>query len=268
LSGVGLTSVPCWIRPAYTLSNGQKARAEMALALNSKDEFIVIDEFTSVVDRTVAKVMSHSIQKYAQKFNKKIIILSCHFDIIEWLNPDFIIDCNEQSYLDRRSIRRDFKRQEQLEFTIKEIGRESWKYFSKYHYLSDKLPGGKLYLYGLFHGKNQIGFQCFANYVPIMPNKKIIYHFNRIVIHPDYAGLGLGIKLIDETSKIMSKNSNYKIMGKFSSVPVYKAMIKNKNWKLKNIDRPLKKTGGNSNNKSFMRMNVKTYSFEYVSDLG
>ena len=28
LSGVGLTSVPCWIRPAKTLSNGQRARAE------------------------------------------------------------------------------------------------------------------------------------------------------------------------------------------------------------------------------------------------
>ena len=33
LSGVGLTSVPCWIRPAHTLSNGQKARAECALQM-------------------------------------------------------------------------------------------------------------------------------------------------------------------------------------------------------------------------------------------
>ena len=29
LTGVGLTSVPCWIRPVATLSNGQKARADV-----------------------------------------------------------------------------------------------------------------------------------------------------------------------------------------------------------------------------------------------
>jgi ABC-type glutathione transport system ATPase component len=66
LAGVGLTSVPCWIRPAYTLSNGQRARAECALQMAQTDrEFIVIDEWTSVVDRTVAKVMSHCVQKHA-----------------------------------------------------------------------------------------------------------------------------------------------------------------------------------------------------------
>ena len=33
LSGIGLSSVPCWIRPVSTLSNGQKSRAEAALVL-------------------------------------------------------------------------------------------------------------------------------------------------------------------------------------------------------------------------------------------
>jgi len=68
LTGVGLTSVPCWIRPAFTLSNGQKARAEIALQMSRPraDGTIVVDEWTSVVDRTVAKVMSHCIAKHAR----------------------------------------------------------------------------------------------------------------------------------------------------------------------------------------------------------
>ena len=57
LNGIGLNSVPCWIRPIKTLSNGQKARAEAAY-LMCKQDFICIDEWTSVVDRTVAKAMS------------------------------------------------------------------------------------------------------------------------------------------------------------------------------------------------------------------
>jgi ABC-type ATPase with predicted acetyltransferase domain len=97
LNGIGLTSVPCWIRPVSTLSNGQRVRAEAAL-LMSQPGMTVIDEWTSVVDRTVAKAMSHCVQKYAKRNNKQIILLSCHADIIEWVNPDWIIDCNSQEF--------------------------------------------------------------------------------------------------------------------------------------------------------------------------
>jgi len=78
LSGVGLTAVPCWIRPAFTLSNGQRARAEIALQMASDSDFIVIDEWTSVVDRTVAKVMSFCIAKFARRQKKR----SCFYPAI------------------------------------------------------------------------------------------------------------------------------------------------------------------------------------------
>lgn len=97
LNGIGLTSVPCWIRPVKTLSNGQLARAEAAL-LMCNDELTVIDEWTSVVDRTVAKAMSHCVQKYARRNKKQIILISCHADIIEWIKPDWIVDCNKQEF--------------------------------------------------------------------------------------------------------------------------------------------------------------------------
>lgn len=98
LNGIGLTSVVCWIRPVKTLSNGQRARAEAAL-LMTQNELSVIDEWTSVVDRTAAKVMSVCVSKFARKQNKKIIILSCHYDILEWLKPDWMIDCNKQAFV-------------------------------------------------------------------------------------------------------------------------------------------------------------------------
>jgi ABC-type ATPase with predicted acetyltransferase domain len=98
LNGIGLTSVVCWVRPVKTLSNGQRARAEAALLITQSDDLIIIDEWTSVVDRTVAKAMSHSLQKFARKMNKKVIILSCHYDIIEWINPNWLIDCNKQEF--------------------------------------------------------------------------------------------------------------------------------------------------------------------------
>lgn len=266
LSGIGLNSVPCWVRPVYTLSNGQKARAEAALLMCQNKNIIVIDEWTSVVDRNVAKAMSYTLQKYARRTNKKIILLSCHYDVIEWLSPDWVIDCNKQEYIKRENPNFFFTEREKIEFEIRRIDSKSWKYFSKYHYLSEKLPGGKNYFFGLFINNNQVGFQCFSNYVPQVKGKKIIYHSNRTVIHPDYQGFGLGIKLINITSKYMKDTFDYKIMAKFSAMPVYKSMIKQKEWKFLGAKRTMgtMSRGKNTRQSGYREQGIKTYHFEFI----
>lgn len=265
LNSIGLTSVPCWIRPVNTLSNGQKTRAEIALTIASNKKLTIIDEWTSVVDRTVAKVMSHCVQKNYDKNGKQIILLSCHYDVVEWLNPCWIIDCNKQTFEDRRSLRQEFKRTNKIKFDVKQTNGSEWKYFSKYHYLSEKLPVGKLYHYGLFHNDNQVGYVCFANYVPKLPHKKIAYHFNRLVIHPDYVGFGLGIKFLNHVVVDLKEKINCDIYGAFSSTPVLKALSKDKKWKLINIRKNLKSNNtGNSANKTYMRLKVTMFSFKYT----
>jgi ABC-type dipeptide/oligopeptide/nickel transport system ATPase subunit len=268
LAGVGLTSVVCWIRPAYTLSNGQRARAEAALRMAQPVDgtIVVMDEWTSVVDRTVGKVMSHCIQKHARKFDKRIVLCSCHYDVHDWLNPDWVIDCNKQEYTDRRSLRRNFARTEQLHFDIRRVERRTWKYFSKYHYLSDKLPGGHIEVFGLFKGDDQIGFQCFANYTPFRKSDlgREKMHSNRTVIHPDYAGLGMGIQLINKTSAWMTAHG-YEVWAKFSSTPIYLHMARQAEWQLVDVKRNLKTVlSGNMLRDSGFREGVKTYSFRYV----
>lgn len=271
LTSIGLSSVPCWIRPMKTLSNGQRARAEAALLLSHEtNNIVVIDEWTSVVDRTVAKAMSFCLQKFARrdKTKKQIIILSCHADIIEWVKPDWLIDCNEQIFKLPASSDFFFQPRERLEFIVRSVNRRTWKRFAKYHYLSDKLPGGKIYCYGLFLNDIQIGFQCFANYTPHRPGTKIIYHSNRTVIHPDYVGFGLGLKLINLTSMHLQKKINCIIMAKYSSIPVFKAMIKDQNnWQFVGEKRLMGKmnVGGNMmRNGGFREKGVKTYHFKFI----
>lgn len=267
LNGIGLTSVPCWIRPFKTLSNGQQARALAAFLLTKDEEIVCIDEWTSVVDRTVAKAMSVCIDKFTRRYDKKIILCSCHYDIIEWVRPDWLIDCNSQTFKLPTSDSFFFQEREKLQFDIKETDSSTWRYFSKYHYLTEELPFGVVYYYGLFHGDNQIGFQCFANYVPHRKGTKIIMHSNRTVIHPDYVGLGLGMKLIDESSRLLMQKIDCRIMGKFSSVPVYKAMKKNPNWILREerLQLSTMKKGGNMiRNSGFRDKGIKTWSFEFI----
>lgn len=88
---VGFGSVPSWLKSYKVLSNGEKMRVNLARALLEKD-IICFDEFTSVVDRQVAKTACIAINKAIKGTNKKFIAVSCHKDIIEWLQPDWLFD--------------------------------------------------------------------------------------------------------------------------------------------------------------------------------
>ena len=91
---VGFGSVPSWMKPYSVLSNGEKMRVDLARALLERD-FVVFDEFTSVVDRQVAQTASIAVSKAIRRTQKKFIAVTCHSDIIEWLQPDWIFDTNE-----------------------------------------------------------------------------------------------------------------------------------------------------------------------------
>ena len=90
---VGFGSVPSWLKPYSVLSNGEKMRVNLARALLEKNK-ICFDEFTSVVDRNVAQTACIAINKALKNTNKQFIAVSCHYDIIEWLQPDWVFDTN------------------------------------------------------------------------------------------------------------------------------------------------------------------------------
>jgi len=93
-NNVGFSSPPSWLKPYKVLSNGEKMRVDLARALLSDSDLTVFDEFTSVVDRNIAKIGSFAVSKAIRKTNKKFIAVSCHYDILEWLEPDWIFDTN------------------------------------------------------------------------------------------------------------------------------------------------------------------------------
>jgi len=98
LGAVGLNTIPSWYKPYHVLSNGEKFRADLARKI--KDN-AVLDEFTSVVDRNVAKAASVSLSKYIKKNNiKNVVIATCHDDVIDWLEPDWVINANNGEIYD------------------------------------------------------------------------------------------------------------------------------------------------------------------------
>lgn len=100
LSSVGLNSMPTWCRPRRVLSVGEGFRADLALNIESNTIF---DEFTSTVDRTVAMSTCNSIKKLIDTNEyKNIVFSSCHSDYIDYLNPELVIDLDEEKVYDCR----------------------------------------------------------------------------------------------------------------------------------------------------------------------
>ena len=97
-NSVGFATIWSWLKPYHVLSNGERMRVDLARAILSSNDMIVFDEFTSVVDRTVAKTASAAVNKAIRKTDKKFIAVGCHRDIIEWLEPDWIYDTDEKRF--------------------------------------------------------------------------------------------------------------------------------------------------------------------------
>jgi len=97
-TSVGFASPPSWLKPYSVLSNGERMRCDLANAILQEKEIIAFDEFTSVVNREVAKTGSYAISKAVRKLDKKFIAVSCHYDIKDWLEPDWIYDTDKQRF--------------------------------------------------------------------------------------------------------------------------------------------------------------------------
>jgi ABC-type ATPase with predicted acetyltransferase domain len=101
LCSVGFASPPDWLKSYDSLSQGEKMRVDIARALCLDKSMVVFDEFTSVVDREIAKVSAFAISKAVRRSTKKFIAVTCHYDVVDWLDPDWVF-CTDTMEFDRK----------------------------------------------------------------------------------------------------------------------------------------------------------------------
>jgi ABC-type lipoprotein export system ATPase subunit/GNAT superfamily N-acetyltransferase len=193
LLACGLRSIPAWFRPVSTLSNGERHRFEMAQCLDQGIN--KIDEFTSVVDRDTAKSLALSMRKFYDRQTEKsaLYIASCHRDIVEWLDPDYVYDTDLCVLENRRSPFRLGSRPE-LVLTIKGTSPEMWRGFSKYHYLDTTMSRSVHCYVGL------LGDKPIAFHAAIHSTNRDIHSYwrgHRTVVLPEFQGMGIGTKFSD-----------------------------------------------------------------------
>lgn len=260
LSAVGLNSIPAWMRPYDVLSTGEKFRADLARRLV---DGAVVDEFTSVVDRNVAKACSHALRRYCGQQNlSNMVFASCHYDIIEWLQPDWLFDTSTGQLAGRG-----LERRPEINLEIVPCSTEAWAIFSNHHYLNHALNKAARCWLALW-GSTPVGFAsalAFPN-----GNMKNAWREHRTVVLPDYQGLGFGTRISDAVARMFisrgcryfSKTSHPRMGGYRESSPLWKPTSKNR--KARTDYDPSKKTKEDGH--KMRHANRVCYSHEFIGD--
>lgn len=217
LGAVGLSSIPTWCKPYNVLSNGEAFRADLARRL--KDNAI-IDEFTSVVNRECAKACSASISKYIRKNNiKNVVIASCHRDIIEWLEPDWVYDTGNHEL----SVGRNLWHRPEIVIEIRECKKDLWEMFKEHHYLNNTMNSSCRCFVALW-GEEIVGFVGAISLPGKIPplyegDERKKWRESRAVILPDYQGIGIGTRLSEAVGQIFL-DQGYRYFSKTAHIRV------------------------------------------------
>ena len=251
LNSVGLNSIPTWCKPRNVLSIGEGFRADLARRIK---DHCIIDEYTSVVDRNVALSCSNSIQKYIRKKGfKKCVFVSCHKDFIDTLLPDYVIDLDDECIYDTRGLP---KRKFELSFYETNAKEQVWKIFRYHHYLSQDLNyASKVYV--AYLDKELVGMFALLAFPGSIKNA---YRAHRIVVLPDFQGLGIGTKMLEYFANLHSK-VGYPFYIRTSHVKLHNYLETSKNWK--ETARSGKKS---PRNRWYMDDDRTPYAYKYIGE--
>ena len=183
LSSIGFSSPPSWLRPFRVLSTGEQFRASIARTLAEMKGLAVVDEFTSVVDRTVAKIASAAVAKAVRRRNQRLIAVSCHHDIAEWLEPDWIYEPHLNRFT-RGELRRP-----RIVLEIFRVHHSAWRLFRKHHYLSADLNTSAICFVAKW-GDDPVAFSSWLQFVT--GGGLAIKREHRTVTLPDFQGVSIG----------------------------------------------------------------------------
>lgn len=230
LSKFGLGEPRILISPFSHLSDGQKERFLIALALLQGVGPLILDEFTTRLDRRTAQIVAMTLGKILRSNKQSAFIASCHDDIVDFLKPDIHIElCSNGKHriLNKKNISTDVL--EHLEIKIKKGTIDDYKKLSRYHYENDNPNDIEMlaplvdhvvtaYSKGELIGVNLCirpwpkAFEIFPEFSEI--NKHVLQSF-RVIVHPQYRGIGL-TKALDITP-----NTNTKILLSWSAFSSY-----------------------------------------------
>lgn len=269
LTSVGFSSPPSWLKSYHVLSNGEKMRCDIARAMLEDRDCFVFDEFTSVVDRNVAQISSFAIQKAIRRKNKKFIAVTCHYDVQDWLMPDWVFNTDDMTF-HVFDVEAQKKNRPIIKLDIFEVDTSHkeyyWQIFRKYHYLNHSFNKAARVFVSTCNGD----LCAFCATLPFPhPTKKNTWKGHRSVVLPDFQGVGIGTAFTNYIGDMMLSEGKQYIATTSNPAMIF-SRVHDKRWITTRIGRTAQGQGKihnkNKGERNSASSNRITVSFQYVGD--
>jgi ABC-type lipoprotein export system ATPase subunit/GNAT superfamily N-acetyltransferase len=224
LSAVGFASPPAWLRPFDVLSTGQQFRVTLALLLATtpRGQRIIFDEYTSVVDRTVAQIGSAAIAKTIRQRNQQFVAVTCHEDVETWLQPDWVYRPAENVFAWRR-----LRRRPRVALDVVRCQASAWPLFAPHHYLSHALSRAAVCFLATWK-ERPVALSAWLPYFGAGPKSR---REHRTVTLPDYQGIGIGNALSDFVAALWA-GLGCRAVSTTTHPAMIRARLQSSNWKM------------------------------------
>lgn len=213
LASVGLGDAFLVLRTFDQLSDGQKYRYKIAKMMESKAQFWVLDEFAAMLDRDTAKVVAFNLQRLARQHGRAVLAATTHTDLFEDLNPSVHVNKRFGKEITLKYFPNEPSPKCSLvrEMRIEAGTTMDWRRLASFHYRSHQIAAPRK-VFCLKRGEELCGVivycypgpACFGRrlVLPKMSMKELnekLSVISRVVVHPKYRTVGLGVKLVRDT---------------------------------------------------------------------
>jgi len=213
LSKVGLNDAFLFLRRFEQLSDGQKYRYKIAKMIESQAQFWVMDEFAATLDRDTAKIVAFNLQKLARQQGKAVLAATTHTDLLGDLNPSVHVHKRFGKEITINYYPNTPTKECSLvkEMHVEEGAFGDWRKLSGFHYRSHRVAGPRK-IFRLTRGDELCGVIVYCYPPPTSFGRKLVLPkmtmkelneklsiISRVVVHPKYRTIGLGVKLVRET---------------------------------------------------------------------
>ena len=225
LSSVGFSSPPAWLRPFGVLSTGQQFRVTLARLIagalaGQAVGPIVLDEYSSVVDRAVAQIGSVALARTIRQQQLQFVAVTCHEDIEDWLQPDWVYRPAEK-YFTWRFL----QRRPEIALEVQRCRPSAWALFAPHHYLNHRLvPSASCFL-AYWHGRPV----AFSSWLPFVGKGPPARREHRTVALPDFQGAGIGNALSGLIAS-MWKGLGYRALSTTTHPAMIRSRLRSPHW--------------------------------------
>lgn len=127
----------------------------------------------------------------------KFIAVTCHYDVLPWLEPDWVLD------MATGRLKWGRLRRPEIRLELYRARRTAWSLFAKHHYLNPGLSSfASCYL--AYWNDSPVGFVAVLS----MAGHKGRRRISRVVVLPDFQGVGIGGRITSAVARLLAEQGH------------------------------------------------------------